>query len=127
MDKPILFGNTNTPMPSDNPNIAPFTSLRSLVNQEEDRTQQYARRVRVSKSVALELVKMDSDDWHAAGRGFFEMNDCRRISSVFLREGEDALNGMSFSIVGPVFSVATDLDAPDVEILEGIPFPGSEA
>jgi hypothetical protein len=65
---------------------------------------------------------MDADDWHAAGKGFFEMKECRMIADIFLHEGEEALNGMSFTILGPIFSVATVLDAPDVEILEGKPF-----
>ena len=112
----------NYPMPKENPKTEPFTNLRSLVNQEEDRTQQYAHRVRVSHSIALSLAGMDEHDWYAAGKGFFKRHECRRISSVFLKEGEAALNGMSFSVIGPRFEVASSLDAPDVEILEGSPY-----
>lgn len=112
-------------MPKENPNAAPFTNLRALVNREEDRTRQYACKVRVSRSIALSLAGMDEHDWYAAGKGFLKRRECRRISSIFLKEGEFALNGMSFSVVGPRFEVASSRDAPDAEILEGIPFPST--
>ena len=109
-------------MSKENPNPAHFEHLRALIDAEEERTQQYARRVRISDSVANGLMAMEAEDWHAASRGFTELADCARLANDFLRRGTAAANGLSISVLGPVLEVSEDLDAPDVEITLGLPY-----
>ena len=104
------------------PSTAHFDRLRELIAAEEERTQQYARRVRISHDVAKGLLAMEAEDWHLASRGLTELVDCNRLANDFLSRGIVAANGLSISIIGPVLEVAEDLSAPDVEIAQGIPY-----
>lgn len=113
-------------MPKENPNIEPFQTLMQLVSDEENRTHQYAVLVKVAPRIAHALVGMDEEDWHAAGRGFFDMSTCNKIAGCFRNERENALKGMSFASVGPKFDVSESNEDPDVVIMKGRPHPGHE-
>jgi len=109
-------------MSKEHPSAAHFERLRDLIDAEEERTQQYARRVRISQDVATDLMAMEAEDWHLASRGFTDIEDCDKLANDFLRRGVVAVNGLSISIIGPVLEVAEDLSAPDVEITLGLPY-----
>jgi hypothetical protein len=99
-----------------------LSRLLRRIKEEEQRTRQYAVRVRISRSVGLDIAAMDAADWHDASNGWTEMDQCKKLASDFLKEGEAAAQGLRLSVVGPVLEVSTVHDAPDVEIIEGRSF-----
>lgn len=99
-----------------------LSRLRQKIKAEEQRTRQYALRVRISRSMGRDLAAMEAEDWHDASNGWTEMAQCNKLANDFLREGEAAARGLRLSVVGPVLEVSDAHDAPDIEILAGIPF-----
>jgi hypothetical protein len=98
------------------------SKLHRRIKEEEQRTKQYAGKVRISRFTALDLAGMEAADWHEASNGWTELEQCKVFASEFNKRGEMAANGLKLSVVGPVLEVSTDPDAPDVEITQGIPF-----
>lgn len=108
---------------SDKKPLSACAQLRNRIQEEEDRTRQNAKKVRISVAVAQDLMVMEAEDWLKEAKGFTDWEFCKKLASAFLREGEKAANGLSLSIVGPILEVAEDYDAPDVEITLGNPWP----
>ena len=106
-------------MPKNHPNPEPFENLKFLIDDEEDRTNQFANCVTISKKIANELASMDAFDWYAAAKGFADIEDCHRLANSFLEHGSCAANGLAVSIVGPIISVSDNPNAPKVEITNG--------
>jgi len=100
----------------------PLSRLRHQIEQEQHRTRKYARRVRISQEVALDLAKMEAADWHDASNGWTEMPQCKKFADEFMADGIAAANGLRLSVVGPILEVSTIHGAPDVEITDGIFF-----
>ncbi len=110
-------------MSKEQPDPAAFVRLRKLIQDEEDLTRQYARRVRISKNIARDLMAMEAEDWLEASKGFADLNFCRELANDFLRRGEIAATGLSISVIGPVLEVSDDDSATEVEITVGLPWP----
>ena len=110
-------------MSREHPDPTVFIRLRKLIQAEEDRTRQYAKRVRISKGIAQELMVMEAEDWLAASNGFSNIESCKKLADDFLRQGEIAANGLSISPeVGPILEVSEETSSPDVEIIVGHPW-----
>lgn len=99
-----------------------ISRLLRRIKDEEQRTSQYALRVRISSAVALDLAAMKAEDWHDASNGWTEMPQCEKLASDFLNEGTAAANGLRLSVAGPVLEVSSSHNGPDLEISQGIPF-----
>ena len=95
--------------------------LLARIREEQERTQQDAVVVRISRNTALELASMDADEWFEAGNGFVNLQKCESLANDFARDGIQAANGLKLSIIGPTLVVASDHRAPDVEIIQGNP------
>ena len=106
-------------MSKSKPSSAHFDNLRKLIDAEEKRTNQSAQRVRISRTIARNLSSMNAVDWHLAGGGFIDLDECDRIVSDFSKRGFTAANGLKIS--GTELEVADNFSAPDVEITQGIP------
>lgn len=109
-------------MQSKTPNTHPFENLRHLIKAESERKKQRPVLVEISSEIACDLMKMDADDWYASTKGFTCITDCQRIAESFFVQGEEAVNGLHISIIGPTLKLANDLNAPKVRIIDGRPY-----
>ena len=78
-----------------------LSRLLRRIKEEEQRTRRYAVRVRISRSVGLDIAAMDAANWHDASNGWTEMDQCKKLASDFLKEGEAAVQGLRLSVAGP--------------------------
>ena len=101
----------------------PLHRVHELIRSEEERTNQEARRARISPDVAISLMTMEVQDWYDASGGTVDFSECARLVKNFESRGIAAANGLRTAIppFGVVLEVAKDSSAPPVEITHGIP------
>jgi hypothetical protein len=107
-------------MSTENPNTAPYKKLRELIHAEEEKTNKHAKRVCISRPVAIELVGMKAKDWFAADGEWTDETTCEKIAGDFFQRGIAAAHGLI--IKGVKLEVAESFSAPPVEIIEGTPY-----
>lgn len=104
------------------PNTVPLKRLWLLIHYQEERIRQVATLVRISRTVASDLMSMTATDWYASGDGTADMAECELIADAFQRDGIAAANGLRLAPYGPVLEVAEGPHAPEVHILHGVPY-----
>jgi hypothetical protein len=117
--RPKLKGKkTATPVALEQKNESPITEIIRQVSEEQARTGKNAKIVRIAPHIASGLVGMSAEDWHNSSNGFTDMSECRRIAEDFKKRDIAAVNGFRLWLNGPVLRLATDSNAPDIEIIE---------